>query len=89
MGLYINGAVSVTSAATFVCTVGAESDGVLVANIGSTAVVLGGSGVTATTGIPLAASASVLVPSVGGVTHDLYAITASSTSTVTFLFPSA
>lgn len=92
MSDYSQGAVSVTSTATLVCQVGPENDGVLIYNSGSAAVFLGGRSVTAsgaTQGISLAPSAMITVPSLGGVTHSLYAVTASGTSTVNFLFPAA
>lgn len=84
---YITGVVTVTAAATPVCVVNTGNDGVLVANTGSHAVFLGGAGVTASTGFPLEAKASVVVPSTGGHLNELFAITASETSTVAFLFP--
>jgi hypothetical protein len=87
---YLQGAISVGATATLVCTVTPENDGVLVQNSGTAAVFLGGSTVTATgttQGIQLAASASMTVPSVGGLVHDLFAVTASGTSTVAFLIP--
>ncbi len=90
MSDYTQGSVSVTSTATLVCQVGPENDGVLVFNGGSATVYLGGKSVTASgaaQGIPLAASATINVPSLGSVSHSLYAITASGTSTVNYLFP--
>lgn len=90
MGDYAQGTVTVTSTQTLLCTVAAENDGVMVTNTGSATVYLGGRTLTATgatQGLPLAANASLLVPSVGGYTHTLNAITASGTSTVAYLFP--
>jgi hypothetical protein len=87
---FANGAVSVTSTATLVCTVRGVNDGVLVQNSGATDVYLGGPSVTAsgaTQGVKLAAGATVTVPTSGPYAHNLYAITASSTSTVAYLFP--
>lgn len=92
MSDYSQGSVSVTSTATLVAQVGPENDGVLVYNAGASTVYLGGRSVTASgaaQGIPLAASATITVPSLGGVSHSLYAVTASGTSTVNFLFPAA
>lgn len=89
MSDYAQGSVSVTSTATLVCLVGPENDGVLISNTGST-VYLGGSTVTAsgaTQGIPLATGATINVPSLGSVSHSLYAITATGTSTVNYLYP--
>lgn len=88
--MYEQGTVSVGTTATLVCTVGTENDGALIQNNGSAAVFLGGPGVTtsgATQGVQLAASATVAVPSVGGSTHDLYAVVATGTADVSYLFP--
>lgn len=82
---YANGAVTVTTAATKVCTVPAENDDVLVYCSANT--VFGGPGVTATTGVTVNATTLTHIPSVGGVVHDLYAIVGTSTSTVTYLYP--
>lgn len=86
---YVSGSVSVGTTATKVCTVPADNDGVLVSC--SAATVFGGPGVTATTGLSMpAASTSVppqWIPSVGGAVHDLYAVVASGSSTVTYLYP--
>jgi hypothetical protein len=90
MGNYAHGTVTVTSTPAVLCTVGLESDGVIIANTGAATVFLGGRTVTATgatAGVPLAAGASMTVPSVGGLTHALFAVTASTSSTVAFLFP--
>ena len=86
MAGYLQGIVSVGTTATKILTVPAENDGVLIN--ASAAVVIGGSNVTATgatAGIPMTAGQTLTIPSVGGVTHDLYGITASSTSNVAFL----
>lgn len=83
----MTGVVTVKAKATLVCQVNTGNDGVLVQNTGSTAVVLGGPEVTASTGYPLAAKASVTVPSVGGHLNELYAITESGETTVAFLYP--
>jgi hypothetical protein len=90
MSDYAQGAVSISAIATLVCQVGPENDGVLVNNSGSATVYLGGRSVTASgaaQGIPLLANATITVPSLGSVTHSLYAITASGTSTVSYLYP--
>ncbi|HXY64505.1 MAG TPA: hypothetical protein VEI45_09200 [Mycobacterium sp.] len=66
-----------------------DSDGLLVYNGGSVTVYLGGtSSVTTTTGYPLPASTSVNVPTTGSEPLSLYGITASSTATVSVLYPS-
>lgn len=90
MSDYSNGAVTVGATPTLVCTAGAENDGVLLQNTGAVAVFVGGPAVTAsgaTTGISLAAGATLSVPSVGGLTHNVYATVASGTSTVVYLYP--
>lgn len=92
MGSYSNGSVSVGATPTLVCTVAPESDGVLIQNAGTTAVFLGGSAVAASganQGIQVGANATQLVPSIGGAPHDLYAITASGSEPVVYLFPVA
>lgn len=90
MSDYAQGSVSITSAGELVCLVAPENDGVLIANTGSATVYLGGSTVTAsgaTQGLPLAANTTLLVPALGSVVHSLFAITATGTSTVNFLYP--
>lgn len=85
---YAQGAVSVTTTATKVCTVPAENDDVLVYCSADT--FFGGPSVTATgatAGVKVSATTLTHIPSVGGTAHDLYAIVATSTSTVTFLYP--
>ena len=82
---YVSGSVTVTTSPTLVCTVSQENDDVLVSC--SAATVFGGPNVTATTGVSIGAGVVTHIPSVGGYVHDLYAITATSTSTVTYLFP--
>lgn len=92
MSDYAQGSVSITTSGGLVCLVAPENDGVLVANTGTVTVYLGGSTVTASgasQGIPLAAGASVLVPALGGTAHSLFAVTASGTSTVNYLYPAA
>lgn len=85
---YTQGTVTVGTTATKVCTVPTENDDVLV--YCSAATVFGGPSVTATgatAGVTAPATTLTHIPSVGGVVHDLYAIVASSTSTVSYLFP--
>jgi hypothetical protein len=91
---YKNGAVSVGTTAVAIATPSApDVDGILIQNLGSVTLYLGGSTVTANTastgGYPVAASASVLVPTTGGgeAGDTLYGITASSTANVSFLYP--
>lgn len=70
-----------------------DVDGILVQNLGSVAVYLGGStvtaGTTSTGGLQLAASSTtpLLVPTTGASAEGLYAITASSTANVAVLYP--
>jgi hypothetical protein len=90
---YKNGVVSATTAATLIATPSSapDVDGILISNLGAVTIYLGGSAVTANTastgGYPLAASASVLVPTTGASAEGLYAITASSTANVAYLYP--
>ncbi len=86
---YVNGLVSVGTTATLICTVGADSDGVLIQNNGSTPVFLGASTVTAsgaTTGVQVAASAVVTVPTTAADPLALYGIVSTGTANVTYLF---
>ena len=80
-------AVSVATTATLVCTVGSvpENDGVLINS--SAAAFIGGSGVTTSTGFPVAANTPVLVPTTGAESLALYAVVSSSTATVSYIFP--
>lgn len=86
---YESGTVSVTAAATHICTVSNGTTGVLIANTGSVSVFLGGPDVGAS-GFPVGAGDSVIVPAPVGRFEceagcDLYAITSSETSTVAYL----
>jgi hypothetical protein len=92
---YTNATVSVTSTVggTSITTVPANTAPVYITN-GATPIFLGNSGVTTTTGYPLAANAAVLVgygwgslldaDQPGGVSCQLFGITASGSSTVTY-----
>lgn len=84
-----SGVVSVGTTATLICTVGSapENDGVLINNGGSVTVYLGGSGVTASTGFPVAENTTVTVPTTGAEGLALYGITSSSTSNVAYIYP--
>lgn len=85
---YATAQVSVTTTATLVCTVPTENDDVLV--YCSAASLFGGPSVTATgatAGIPVAATTLTRLPSVGGTVHDLYAVAATGTSTITYFYP--
>jgi len=92
MATYDNGMTVVGVTATKVCTVDAESSGVLITNNGAAAVFFGGPNVAtsgANQGISVAAGATQLFPSIGGVTHDLYGIIAAATANITFMMPQA
>ena len=102
---YSSATVSCTTTAggTSICTVPANGAPVMISNGSGGTVYLGNSGVTTSTGYPLAASTSVLlaygwgslinVDRPGGQSCSLYGITASGSSTVTYLtvttFPGA
>lgn len=87
---YQHGTVSVTTTATLVCEP-AGVNGVLIQNNTGTAVsvYLGGAGVTAsgaTAGYVLTQNSAVLIPAVAGAECALYAITASGTASITYLY---
>jgi hypothetical protein len=85
---YLSGSTSVGTTATLILTFPAEHGGVLLSNTGTSNICyVGNTSVTATTGIPIAAGATLLVPSVGGSSRPLYGITSTSTPTITFLAP--
>lgn len=90
---YKNGVVSVGTTATLIATPSSapENDGILIQNLGSVTLYLGGStvtaGTTSTGGLQVAANAMVTVPTSGATTEALYGIVASSTANVAFLFP--
>lgn len=91
VAVYTNGTVTVTTTAAPLFTTNNENvGGVLVYNNGSVTVYLGGATVTssgATQGYPLPTLTSVLVPTQGGAQCELYAVAASSTAAVTYLYP--
>jgi hypothetical protein len=82
-----SGQVSVGTTATAIFTSGPapSNDGVLIQNGGSGSVYIGGSGVTTTTGLPVAAGATVTVPTTGAQPLELFGVVASSTATVSYL----
>ena len=87
---YLQGTVTVGNTATLLCSPLNSPGGVLVQN-GATVIYLGGPNVTssgATQGVSVAANATINVPTVGQSAHDLYAITASGSSSVSYLIPS-
>jgi hypothetical protein len=88
-----NGVVSVGTTATLIATPSAvpDNEGIVVQNLGSVTVYLGGStvtaGTTATGGLQLAANGVITVPTTGAATEALYGIVASGTANVAWLFP--
>jgi hypothetical protein len=70
-----------------VCTVGSvpDADGVLINS--SASAFIGGSGVTGSTGFPVAANTPVLIPTTGAETVAVYGITSLGTATVRYAFP--
>jgi hypothetical protein len=93
MMAYKNGVVGVGTTATLIAGPGSVpgNAGILVQNLGSVTLYLGGStvtaGTTSTGGLQVAANASVNVPTTGAASEALYGITASSTANVAYLFP--
>jgi hypothetical protein len=81
------GQVSVGTTATLVCTLGGvpDADGVLINS--SAAAFIGGSGVTASTGFPVAANTPVTVPTTGAESVAVYAVVSSGSATVSYVFP--
>jgi hypothetical protein len=88
---YAHGTVTVGIAAALLVTVSAQNDGVLIQNQGPGVLYLGGPGVTAdtaaTAGLKVAVNATQTVPSVGGRTEDIYAISSVASTLVTYLQP--
>ena len=89
---YKNGVVSVGTTATLIATPSSapDVDGILIQNLGTTVLYLGGStvtaGTTSTGGYQVAASASVLVPTTGASIEALYGISTAACN-VSFLYP--
>ncbi len=81
------GQVSVGTTATLVATINAvpDNDGVYVNS--SAAAFIGGPGVTAATGFPLAANTPVKIPTTGAESLVLYGITSTGTATVSYIYP--
>jgi hypothetical protein len=90
---YQNGVVSVGNTATLIATPGSvpENTAVLVQNLGTATLYIGGSSVTAGTastgGLQVAANTTVNVPTTGASTESIYGIVATGTANVAFLFP--
>ena len=90
VGAYNQATTTVTTAPTLIALcLGSGTGGILVQNNGSVPIFLGGSNVTssgATQGVSVAGSATLYVPTVGGTANTLYAVTNSSTASVSVLF---
>lgn len=86
---YANGTVSVGTTATLICAPSGCNQ-VLISNSAGGTVYLGGSTVTATgatQGYPLAASTTALIPVIAGAQCQLYGITTTGTSNISYLYP--
>jgi hypothetical protein len=81
LGINATGQVSVTSAATQIVAGNGQREGVIITNTGTVTVYLGGQAVTASTGHALLAGTAITLTCASPV----YGITASTSSTVTFL----
>lgn len=90
---YNAGTAAVTTTAAVACTLSAATtDGAMLQNVGSTTIYLGGFTVTATgatAGFPRAENASLTLASTGGQPHDLYAVVASGTGSLAYIFPAS
>lgn len=87
---YSNGQAIVGTTPTPICSVG-ERGGVIIQNTGAAAVFVGGPNVAvsgASTGISLAAGATLFIPSVGANPKTLWGVVATASQPVVFLFPS-
>jgi hypothetical protein len=89
MARYDNNVITVTTVAALLVTVSQENDGVLLTNTGSNPVFVGNDTVSATNGFKIAAGATQSIPSLGGITHDLWAVATGGTSTVSYIQPLA
>jgi hypothetical protein len=91
MATYLHGTSTVTTTAAILTSVAPENDGLLLVNSGAGVVYVGGPTVTAnqtaTGGFPVAVNQTVSIPSVGGASYDLYAVTATGTSVVSWIQP--
>jgi hypothetical protein len=89
---YQNGVVSVGTTATLIATPGSVPDnvGVLIRNLGTTVLYLGGStvtaGTTSTGGLQVAANATVNVPCTGASSEAIYGVSTAACN-VAYLFP--
>lgn len=91
MANFLHGTITVGTTASTI-SVQPTNDGILLTNQGTVTIYIGGPGVTAdqtaTGGFPIAAAASVNVPTVGSTPHILYLIAASGTAAVSYIQPS-
>lgn len=89
MSSYAHGTASISSMAAVLVTTGSENGGVVVSNRGPVSVYLGGSSVTAdqasTGGLELVPGEKVTLSTVANVSADLYAVTASGTTAVSWI----
>jgi hypothetical protein len=88
MSGYHSAQTTVGTTATLVATISSapDVDGVLVSS--SAAAFIGPAGVTTATGFPIAANTPVLVPTTGSEPLSLYSVVATSTATVSVIYPS-
>jgi hypothetical protein len=86
-GSYVSGSATVgTTAAALVTVPGGYNGGVVVTNThASNILYLGGSNVTTSNGLKVAAGASVNVPGGKGLARTLYAVASAASTTVTYL----
>lgn len=84
---YKSGQVSVGTTATLIASPSTIPDngGILVNS--SAAAFIGPSGVTTTTGFPVAANTLVTVPTTGAESEGLYAVVSTGTATVSYIYP--
>lgn len=85
---YQSNAVVVATTVGLLVSVTPENDGVLIQNTDATnPIFVGGPNVTAATGLKIDKGVTQLVPSVGGIQHDLYAIATGAAVNVRYLQP--
>jgi hypothetical protein len=91
MSGYKSGVVAVGTTATAIATVSGatpENGGIVIQNQdASNAVYLGGGGVATSTGVKLAAGATLTVPSTGSEGDSVYGMVATGTVNVAYLHP--
>lgn len=89
MSGYQTRVVSVGTTATLIAELGAVpvNDGILVNNAGTAAVYVGGAAVTTTTGFPIAAGATQVIPTTGAEGLALYGVVATGSANVAYIYP--